>query len=69
MRLCWLVEKHQYLAEAPTMRMSRLKPILVHPGIRELLDLHRADALASGKSLEHVEFCGAASCAKCHRRS
>jgi poly(A) polymerase len=56
-RLCWLVEKHQYLAEAPTMRMSRLKPILVHPGIGELLELHRADALASGKSLEHVEFC------------
>ncbi len=56
-RLCWLVEKHQYLAEAPTMRMSRLKPILVHPGIGELLALHRADALASGKGLEHVEFC------------
>jgi poly(A) polymerase len=56
-RLCWLVERHQYLAEAPTMRMSKLKPILVHPGIGELLALHRADALASGKSLEHVEFC------------
>ncbi|QJX00064.1 CCA tRNA nucleotidyltransferase [Frigoriglobus tundricola] len=56
-RLCWLVDKHQYLADAPTMRMSRLKPILVHPGIGELLALHRADARASGKSLEHVEFC------------
>lgn len=56
-RLRWLVEKHMYLADAPTMRPSKLKPILVHPGIRELLALHRADALASGKSLEHVEFC------------
>ena len=56
-RLCWLVEKHQYLAEAPTMRMSRLKPILVHPGIGELLALHRADADASGKNLAHIEFC------------
>jgi poly(A) polymerase len=56
-RLCWLVERHQYLAEAPAMRMSRLKPILVHPGISELLALHRADAIASGKGLEHVEFC------------
>jgi len=56
-RLCWLVEKHMYLADAPTMRASKLKQILVHPGIRELLALHRADALASGKSLEHVEFC------------
>lgn len=56
-RTAWLVEKHQYLADAPTMRLSRLKPILVHPGIGELLALHRADALGSGKSLEHVEFC------------
>jgi len=56
-RTSWLVEKHQYLADAPTMRASRLKPILVHPGIGELLALHRADALASGKSLDHVEFC------------
>jgi poly(A) polymerase len=56
-RTAWLVEKHQYLAEAATMRASRLKPILVHPGIGELLALHRADALATGKGLEHVEFC------------
>jgi poly(A) polymerase len=56
-RVAWLVEKHQYLADAGTMRLSRLKPILVHPGIRELLELHRADAVASGKSIGHVEFC------------
>jgi poly(A) polymerase len=56
-RTAWLVEKHQYLAEAPIMRASRLKPVLVHPGIDELLALHRADALASGRSLEAVEFC------------
>jgi poly(A) polymerase len=56
-RTAWLVEKHQYLAEAPTMRASRLKPILIHPGIGELLALHRADALATQKGLEHVEFC------------
>jgi len=56
-RIAWLVEKHQYLADAPTMRASKLKPILVHPGIRELLELHRADAIASGKSLDHVAFC------------
>jgi tRNA nucleotidyltransferase/poly(A) polymerase len=56
-RIAWLVEKHQYLADAQTLRPSKLKPILVHPGIRELLELHRADAVASGKSLAHVEFC------------
>ena len=39
------------------MRLSKLKPMLVHPGIGELLALHRADALASGRGLESVEFC------------
>jgi poly(A) polymerase len=56
-RVAWLVEKHMYLADATTMRLSKLKTILVHPGIGELLALHRADALASGRSLENVEFC------------
>jgi poly(A) polymerase len=53
----WLVEKHQVLADARKMRPSKLKIILGHPGIRQLLALHRADALASGKDLDHVEFC------------
>ncbi len=56
-RLCWLVGKHQYLADAPNLRPSKLKTILVHPGILELLELHRADAIATEKSLNHVEFC------------
>jgi poly(A) polymerase len=56
-RVEWLVDKHQYLCDAPILRASRLKPILVHPGIGELLALHRADSTASGKSIAHVEFC------------
>ena len=56
-RVEWLVERHQYLCDAPTMRPSTLKPILVHPGIGELLALHRADSAASGRSVAHVEFC------------
>ncbi len=56
-RVCWLVEKFAYLTDAPTMRASKLKTILVHPGIGELLALHRAIALASDSSLEHVKFC------------
>jgi poly(A) polymerase len=56
-RIEWLVEKHQYLSDAPQMRPSKLKTILAHPGIGELLALHRADALATGRGLEHVEFC------------
>jgi poly(A) polymerase len=56
-RVVWLVQNHQYLCDAPTMRASRLKPILVHSGIGELLALHRADAVASDRDVEHVEFC------------
>ena len=56
-RIAWLVDKQQYLRDAPTMRLSKLKPILVHPGIGELLALHRAIAIASAQSLEHVEYC------------
>ncbi|MBL8793551.1 MAG: CCA tRNA nucleotidyltransferase [Planctomycetia bacterium] len=56
-RITWLVEKHQFLCDARNMKPSKLKTTLDHPGIRELLALHRADALASGKSIDHVEFC------------
>jgi poly(A) polymerase len=56
-RIEWLVEKHQALADAPQMRPSKLKVLLAHPGIGELLELHRADALASGRSADHVTFC------------
>ena len=53
----WLVEKHQILCDVRQMKTSKLKTLLIHPGIRELLDLHRADALASGRAIEHVEYC------------
>jgi poly(A) polymerase len=56
-RVEWLVEKHQFLCDARHMRTSKLKTTLAHPGIRELLALHRADALAWGHSTEHVRYC------------
>jgi poly(A) polymerase len=56
-RITWLVEKHQILSDARHMRTSKLKTLLIHPGIHELLALHRADALASGRSTDHVEYC------------
>jgi poly(A) polymerase len=55
-RIEWLVEKHQVLADAPQMRQAKLKVLLVHKGIDELFALHRADALAAGRPLEHVEY-------------
>jgi poly(A) polymerase len=56
-RIEWLVEKHQILSDARQMRPSKLKTLLIHPGIHELLHLHRADALASGRATDHVEYC------------
>jgi poly(A) polymerase len=56
-RLCWLIANQAVLLDAATMRLSKLKPLLVHPGIRELLALHRALAVAGGASLDHVAFC------------
>jgi poly(A) polymerase len=56
-RTVWLVEKHQALCEARQMRTSKLKALLAHPGIRELLALHRADSEASGRDADHVEYC------------
>lgn len=56
-RIEWLVEKHQYLADVRQMRTSKLKPVLAEPGIRELLALHRTDALASGRNTDAVEYC------------
>jgi poly(A) polymerase len=53
----WLVEKHQYLCDARHMRTSKLKQVLAHPWVRDLLALHRADALAWGRSTDHVEYC------------
>src|SRR5581483_4013004 len=56
-RAAWLVEKHQYLADARQMKPSKLKATLNHPGARELLALHRADALAAGRSPDAVDYC------------
>ncbi len=56
-RVVWLVVNHQILAHAKTMRLSQLKTILAHPGVDELLELHRADAMAGGRDVEHVEHC------------
>jgi poly(A) polymerase len=56
-RIEWLVEKHQILSDARQMRPSKLKTLLIHPGIRELLELHRADARAAGRDTDHVAYC------------
>jgi poly(A) polymerase len=56
-RVAWLVEQHQALGAAKELRESRLKAILASPGIDELLELHRADALASNGDTAQVDYC------------
>ena len=56
-RVCWLVEHHQDLGEAKTLREARLKRILAMPGIDELLALHRADALATTGDASQIDYC------------
>jgi poly(A) polymerase len=56
-RVEWLVDYHMYLSDAKHMRLAKLKRTLVHPGIAELLALHRADALASTGAADHVDYC------------
>ncbi len=56
-RVEWLVDRHAALADAETQRPSRLYPLLIHPGIAELLALHRAEAVAAGSPITPVEFC------------
>lgn len=56
-RIVWLVRFHQYLGEATRMRESKLKKILAEPGIQELLDLHRSDAMATTGDTSQVDYC------------
>lgn len=53
----WLVASHDSLVDAASLSASRLKRLLSRPGIDELLELHRADALATTGDVRHVEFC------------
>ncbi len=56
-RVGWLVRHHQYLGSATGLRESKLKKIMAHPGIDELIDLHEADALATDGDLAEVDYC------------
>jgi poly(A) polymerase len=56
-RAAWLVEKRSALVDAPGLRPSTLKRLLSHSGADELIELHRARALARGDGLDAVEFC------------
>ena len=56
-RVAYLVRSHLRHTQAPKMRLSTLKRFLGEPGIDELLELTRIDALAANGDLTHYNFC------------
>jgi tRNA nucleotidyltransferase/poly(A) polymerase len=56
-RVLWLLAQGSVIPAAPTLRPSVLKPLLVHPGIDELLDVESARAAAQGRLATAVAFC------------
>jgi poly(A) polymerase len=58
-RVAYLVRSHLRHTQAPNMRLSTLKRFLAEPGIEELLELTRIDALAANGDLTYYHFCKA----------
>jgi len=56
-RVAYLVKNHLRHVQAPKMRVSTLKRFLGEPGIEELLEVTRLDALASNGDLQYYDFC------------
>ena len=56
-RVGYLVKNHLRHVQAPKMRVSTLKRFLGEPGIDELLEVTRLDALASNGDLQYYDFC------------
>ncbi len=52
-----LARKHLHHTQAPKMRLSTLKRFLGQPGIEELLELTRIDALSANGDLQYYDFC------------
>jgi len=54
--VAWLVRQHLRLRDAPKMRRGRLRQLLSHPLVNDLVELFRADVLASTRDLSAYEF-------------
>jgi poly(A) polymerase len=59
-RVAFLVDQHLRHCSASQMRASTLKRFLRQPGIDELMELARIDAMSSNGDLGHWEFCRSA---------
>jgi poly(A) polymerase len=57
--ICALVRDHLLVGHADRLREAKLKRLLRRPDLAELLELHRADCLASHGDLSMLGFCKA----------
>jgi poly(A) polymerase len=55
----WLIESHHALDDPSQLAQSRLKRILASRGVHDLLELVRAEAMATTGETSHVDFCEA----------
>lgn len=55
-RVVWLVGRHMIFTDLPQMREARLRRLLADEAFPELLELHRADCLASHGDLSAYEW-------------
>ncbi len=55
--LAWLLEHQSALEDAPHLPLCRLKRLLAHPLVGELLKLMRVDGITSDRDLKPVFFC------------
>ena len=56
-RIVWLIQNMGVPRDALTMKFSKLQPLLIHPGVGELLALHRTIQTATKRDFAAVEYC------------
>jgi len=56
-RAVWLLEHQDALIDPQHLPIAKRKRLLSKTGAEELIELHRALAIAAGRSLDHVEYC------------
>lgn len=55
-RVVWIVKQHMRLAVARDMKESKLKRFIREPGLEELIEVGRADAMGSHGNAAHIDW-------------
>ena len=56
-RVSWLLAYAESLDDAPRQPWSQIQPLLIHPGVEDLLELGRVRMRLEGRSAEALTFC------------